>query len=190
MKQIITISHQYGSAGRLIGDLIAKQLGFPCYDSEIIERAAQRSGIHRDCFQNIEQDGNRFYSLLPGAPFALALKDEAYLAQHQAIQELAKQGPCVMIGHGACEVLKTLPEVFRVFIYADLETRKKRIIEEHHELKLDSSKALLASDKQRSTYYHFYYGAETIWTDHFDLCLDSSRIGIEKAVHTILTALE
>lgn len=189
MKQIITISHQYGSAGRFIGTQVAKQLGIPCYDVEIIAYASQKSGIPKACFLEVESFGNRFYSMLPGAPFHLALQDEVYLAQHQAIQELAKKGPCVMIGHGACEILKEFPDVIRIFIYAELEDRKKRLKEEKSMIDFSSNKAILESDMQRSSYYHFYHGSLPFWTEHFDLCLNSSKLGVEKIVQTLLATV-
>lgn len=190
MSKVIAISRQYGSGGREIGELVSRQLNIPFYDKEIIREAARQSGFCEEYFADTDQNGagSGLYSLLPGMVFELPVKDTRYLAQRDAICRLAARGPCVFVGRGACEVLKGQLPLLRVFIYADIEIRIRRVLEEYKESPANIGKRIHEVDKKRMAYYSFYEGESKQRINYFDLCINSGSLGIDGAVQTILSA--
>ncbi len=187
---VIAISRQYGSGDRQIGQHLSEVLGIPFYDKEIIRQAALNSGIDECHFSGADQRGagSPLYSANPGVPFELPLSDKLYLAQHTALRQLAVNGACVIVGRGACGILKGIVPLLSVFLYADLPVRKKRIVEEYGEPSDNLEKKIRDTDKKRMAYYTFYEPAKQLWTEHFDLCIDSGRFGIAGTVSLILGA--
>lgn len=190
MDKVIAISRQHGSGGRQIGKLISEQLHIPFYDKEIVREAVCQSGLCAEQFDgaDLRGAGNGLYSIVPGVPFELPVKDTLYLAQREAICNLAAGGPCVIVGRGACEVLKGRLPLLRVFIYADMETKIRRVVEEYQELPENAEKRLYAVDKKRMAYYSFYEKKEKERAKYFDICIDSGSLGIDGAVQVILSA--
>ncbi|MEG0780759.1 MAG: cytidylate kinase-like family protein [Oscillospiraceae bacterium] len=184
---IITISRQYGSGGRLIGAKLAEQLHLPFYDKELITLAAGRSSIHASFFENAETKGTGgfVYPSNPGAPFDLPLRDKVFLAQFAAIREIAAQGPCVLVGRCADHVLKDRADLLTVFLFADMEVRKKRAISEYGDAPEKIQQKITALDKKRANYYHHY--AQEKWGDaqNYHICMDSGAIGLDGAVAAI-----
>ena len=143
MKYTITIGREYGSGGNEIGELLAQKLDVPFYNKELIALAASQSGISQDLFyKNDEsQPGSFIYSLLIGAyPMVdgntvvpnLPLNHQIFLAQFDAIKTIAKKGPCVIVGRCADYVLQDYPNLINIFITADLDFRKNRVIEKEN----------------------------------------------------------
>ena len=137
-SSIITIGREYGSAGRQIGQEVAKYFGIKCYDKELLEHAANDSGICKELFENHdEKPTNSFlYSLVmdtysfgySSAGFTdMPMNHKVFLAQFEAIKKLAAEGPCVMVGRCADYALADNKDCFSVFIHADLDWRIKRI---------------------------------------------------------------
>lgn len=191
MYKIITISRQYGSGGREIGRRIAERLGIPFYDKEIIEQASNTSTIDKSFFEKAETSGvgSLFYklseSLAADVRHDISLDAKVYLAQRAVLQEIARKGPCVIVGRGACEVLKGEFPLLRTYIYADMDTRIKRAIEEYHESAENIEKRIHQIDKKRKAYYSFYEKKENDLTKHFDLCINSGEFGIERTARFI-----
>lgn len=195
MYKIITIGRQHGSGGREVGKRAAERLGLPFYDKEaIIKRASKESSISIDLFDSTDTSG--IGSLLYRLSEALAedvrrdisLDDKIYIAQRNAILNIAKEGPCVIVGRGACEVLKDTFPVLRTLIYADMETRIKRVIEQYGEPRAGAEKRIRQIDKKRRTYYQYYEKREPLLPEHFDLCINSGKLGIDKTVSLICDA--
>lgn len=197
MAYIITIGRQYGSGGREIGKKVAEALDIPFYDKELIAYAAKQSGINEDLFyQNDEtQPGSFIYSLVMGTyPLVegntiypnLPMNHKVFLAQFEAIKEIAKKGPCVIVGRCADYVLQEHKKLINIFISADMEFRKKRIaeMENINEKKLEDY--IKKVDKKRSSHYKYYTSKK--WGDvtNYDLCINSSSLGIDKTVELIL----
>ncbi len=199
MDNIITISRQHGSGGREIGSLLAKRLGIPYYDNELIKIAAEESGFDEKHFRDFDKSAtNSFlYSLVRGMQYNpqhgssfQSFDDYIYLAQASAIKKIAENGPSVIIGRCADHVLASNPNLIKVFIYASNEFRIKRIME--HE-GLDARKAedsMKKIDKRRQNYY--FHHTDIHWGDvqSYNLCVDSGTCGIEKAVNVILEYLK
>jgi cytidylate kinase len=191
---VISISREFGSGGRLIGKRLAAQLDIPCYDRTIIQRTAEKSGLSPDFIARAEERArSRFpMSFAPigiGTPaFAnqgVPVSHQAFFAQADVIRELADQGPCVIVGRCSDYVLGDRPECLKVFIYADLEARVKRCVQEYHIPSDDMSRQVVQMDRGRFNYYNYYTGHN--WGDmrRYDLTLNSSTTGIQGAVDLI-----
>ena len=137
-SSIITIGREYGSGGRQIGQEVAKYFGIKCYDKELLERAANDSGICKELFEHHdEKPTNSFlYSLVmdtysfgySSAGFNdMPMNHKIFLAQFDAIKKLAEEGPCVMVGRCADYALSDWPDCFSIFIHADMDARIRRI---------------------------------------------------------------
>lgn len=189
MKKIITISREFGGGGRTIGKRLAEELGVPCYDSEIIEKVAIESGFAEEY---IKDKGEYTYpSLLMGLLMSRSLyagptnEDKIWLIQCKIIKELAEKGPCVIVGRCADYILRERDDVMKVFIHADIKARAKRIVEVYGETDEDPVKRLRDKDKRRAAYYTQY--TDIVWgaSRNYDVCLDSSVIGIDKCVSAL-----
>ena len=187
---IITISRQYGSGGRLIGAKLAERLHVPFYDKELITRAAKSSPIHANLFENAEirGTGGFVHPFDPGVPFDLPLNDKVFLAQFAVIREIASQGPCVIVGRCADDVLKDRDDLLKVFIFADMEVRKKRAVSEYGDAPEKIEQKITALDKKRANYYHHYTQAKWGAAENYHLCIDSGCIGINGAAEVIQAA--
>ena len=200
IKTIITIGRQYGSAGRQIGQEVANYFGIKCYDKELLEHAANDSGICKELFENQdEKPTNSFlYSLVmdtysfgySSAAFTdMPMNHKIFLAQFDAIKKLAGQGPCVMVGRCADYALADFKNCFSVFIHADLDWRITRIAQKHNKKPAAAKDMILKTDKSRSSYYNYYTNKKWGAAAGYDLCIDSSKFGIEGAVKTIVEAI-
>lgn len=201
MDKIITISRQYGSGGRDIGEKLAEKLGIPFYDNEIISRAAKETGFAEAAFENAEKKATNslLYSLSMGMNSygnhdigftQLSLDDQLFLAQSNVIRKVAEDGPCVIVGRCADYVLRDLPNVVNVFIWAELKTRKKRAIELYHLKESKAEEEILKMDKRRANYYNYHASEKWGRAENYHLSLRSDYIGVDHTVECILRYLE
>ena len=197
-KLIITISRQYGSGGREIGEIIAKKLNIPIYDKEIITDAASKGNFCEDVIRKSEETAanSLLYTLAMGSNFAgtamhfgykMPLSDKLFIIQSDLIKGYAKEGSCVIIGRCSDYVLRDEDNLLRIFIYGDLDHRQQRIAQRHPEIKssqlIDTIKK---TDKRRASYYKFYTGCKWGKYDNYDLAINSSTVGIENAAEMIV----
>jgi cytidylate kinase len=189
MNKVITISREFGSGGRTIGKMVAEKLGIPCYDQELIEKIAEKSGLAKEF---IEERGE--YTLRGGwlaNAFAdrslngLSVQDYLWTVQRKLILELAEKEPCVIIGRCADYILEGKADTLKVFIHASMESRAKRIVERYGESAEAPEKRLRDKDLRRSAYYRFYTDVEWGIAKNYDVALDSGKIGIERCVDII-----
>ena len=197
-KLIITISRQYGSGGRQIGQQLAKELTIPFYDKEIIDMAAKESGLAVDFIRGQEQQLTQslLFSIVTNFtsnssafnPSMLSLSDQVYLAEANAIRALADKGSCVIVGRCADWVLEKDYDVLRVFVCAPIEERCRRAAEEYGDKADNIQRAVQNIDKQRARYCQHY--CDKAWEDaeNYDLCLNSGAVGIENCVALIKEA--
>ena len=202
MKTIITIGRQYGSAGHQIGKALADELGIPYYDKELLERAAKDSGMCEELFENHdEKPTNSFlYSLVMDtysfgyAASSLAdmpLNQKVFLAQFDAIKSIAKEGPCVLVGRCADYALHDMKNCLHFFIYADEETKIKRLVKKYPDLNESKARDMMVKkDKQRQSYYNYYSSKKWGRADSYDFCLNSSILGIDGTVKLITQIIE
>lgn len=201
MNKVITISRQFGSGGREIGNKLADTLGIPFYDQELIERAAKESGFSTAAFENAEKKATNslLYSIAMGMNaygnqelgFAhLSLDDRIYLAQSDVIRKVAQEGPCVIVGRCADYVLKDMPNVINIFIWAGLEYRIKRAIEIENLPKAKAEDEILKIDKRRANYYNYHANEKWGKAENYHLSIRSDYIGIDGCVDCIKTYIE
>lgn len=207
MKNIITISREYGSGGHTIGKLLAQELNIPLYDSEIIDITAQNSGLSPDFIKKTEQNisSGWLYTMLLGATYSapgassihggtaaqsVPLADQVFNAQRKVIIDLAKKGPCVIVGRCADYILKHCDEVnhdeiLNVFVYAPLEDKVKRAIEQKGLNPSTAEKEVKQIDKRRANHYNTF--TERTWGNrsHYDLLINSSLLGLEGSAKLI-----
>ncbi len=183
--KIITVSRQFGSGGRTIGKALAEKLGVPCYDSEIIEKVAAKSGMDKEYIaKKSESIHNSKLSGLFRSNYYYKSSDEdiIWAIQSKIIREIAEEGPCVIVGGCADYILRNSDSIFRAFICADMESREQRIVEFYGEREDSPEKRLKDKDKRRASYYQLF--TDMKWGDatNYDICLNSGVLGIDKCV--------
>ena len=199
MKTIITIGRQYGSAGHSIGKILADDLGIKYYDKELLERAAKDSGLCQELFENHdEKPTNSFlYSLVMDSysfgygstMMDMPLNQKVFLAQFDAIKKISQDGPCVIVGRCADYALKDYDNKLNVFVHAPMSFKKSRIQEQYEIPEAKVKDVAIKTDKQRASYYNYYTSKK--WGDlkSYDLCIDSSILGIDGTVELIKQAV-
>lgn len=191
---IITIGRQFGSGGRQIGKRLAEELGIDFYDRALITAAAKKSGFSEELFEMMDKRATNslLYSLsmFGGSGVnGMSLTDQLYLTQANLIREFADKGSCVIVGRCADHILREYPNRFDIFISAPVEDRIRRI-QSSPDREFEGNKSpqstLEKMDKQRATYYNYYTGKVWGKADHYDLCINAGRLGIDKSVELIL----
>lgn len=187
MNRIITI-------GREFGRRLSEKLGFAYYDQEIISEISKRTSLseqyvqaiveHRPSFSFPIHIGQSFYALEnPAFEQTMTI----YQEQARIITEMADRSDCVIVGRCADHILKE-HRPFRIFIYADMESKIKRCREKGSEEKLSNKELrqkISRIDKKRAKYYEFYTGHS--WGDklNFDLCINTTQTAIKEIVPVI-----
>ncbi len=201
MDTVITIGRQFGSAGREIGEKVAERFGIKCYDKELLSRAAKESGFCEEMLENHdERPTNSFlYNLVMdtysfgynSSSFVdMPISHKVFLAQFDTIKKIASEGPCVIVGRCADYALTDFENKIDLFIYGNEECRIKRIMERYS---LDENKAkdmIAKKDKQRQSYYNYYSSKKWGRADSYDLCINSSILGVDGTVHLICQYVE
>ena len=194
---VITISRQYGSGGKTIGAMLAKELGINCYSREILRMASEDSGINEKLFgmsdEKVRRAGwfkllSRPYEggLIPPEDREFTSDDNLFNYQAKVIRQLAEAESCVIIGRCADYVLKEYDHVISVFVHGSHDFCMKRAKERlGYGSDKDVEKYIAKTDKYRADYYHYYTGHEWFDARNYDLCLDSSKLGFEKCVEEI-----
>ena len=193
-KTIITISRQFGSGGRTVGHLIAEKLGIPFYDKELVDHIALESGFapkfveaHGEHSPGKSQLSQAFASTgVPGVMNGLSTADFLWTIQCSAILQVADKGPCVIVGRNADYILKDRKDVLHIFIYADKDFRADRIVRLYGESEKSPHARLQEKDKRRSINYHHYTGRTWGASENYDICLNTSVIGIEEAAQIVV----
>lgn len=190
----ITIGRQFGSGGRETGKKVAEALGIPYYDKELLVVAAKESGLsHQFLTEYDEKPNNSFlYSLVMGQQNVLSgmrgttVEQLASQAQRDAVLSVAEKGSCVIVGRCADYILRDQPGLVRVFICADDDSRVARICQRDGLDEKEAREKMRKMEKARAAYYAFHADREWSAADSYDLCINSSRRGIDAAVELIL----
>lgn len=199
---VITIARHYGSGGRTVGMMLAKELGINCYDREILRMASDASGINEALFakaderlkSNLFKISSKIYKgqLITPDKDDFVSNDNLFNYQAKVIRELAETESCVIVGRCADFVLKDRPDITRIYVYADEKfclDRSKEFLGMMDDDK-EVSKFIEKTDKNRGEYYKYYTGKD--WDDarNYDLCLNSGVLGFEKTVEEIKAYLK
>ena len=195
-KRIITISREFGSGGRSIGREVANRLGIPFYDKELVEQIALESGFAPSF---VEEHGEHAPSTsrlsyafsqqgVPGVMSGMSAADFLWNIQCNVILQLAEQGPCVIVGRNADYILKDRKDCLDVFIHADLDFRADRIVRLYGGSEKTPEARLHEKDKRRQINYQHYTGRTWGMAHNYDLCLDSSKLGLDRCVELIISS--
>ena len=192
-KRIITISREFGSGGRFIGEEVAKKLGIAYYDKNIINEIAEKSGLSPEYIQeNAElspKKGLFAYAFAGRDITGKSVADMVYEAQRKVILELVEKEPCVIIGRNADYILKDRDDVLNVFIHGDMPEKIKRITGLHNVEEKEAVKMMADTDKRRMTNYNFYTEQKWGKASNYTLCLNSSQLGYYRCEKIILDCM-
>lgn len=194
-RLVITISREFGSGGHEIGQQLAQRLGIAFYDRKLIEMTAKQSGFTPEYIEEHEQKlaNNLLYDLYEQEYAYVDEKkpplEALFLVQSKIIREISRKEPCVIVGRCANFILKDQPGVFNVFIHASNEFRQNRAVEEYGVEDTLANKVLERIDRERSNYCWHY--TNKVWNDatSYHLTIDSSLLGIDRAVELIADTL-
>ena len=195
---IITVARQYGSGGKTIGEMVAKELDIPCYNREILRMASEESGINEKLFARVDEKlkGSALFrisksvyegELLPPDSDDFTSTRNLFNYQAKIIKKLAETESCVIVGRCADYILRNYPNVMSVFVHAPHEFCLRQAMMRNSMTEREMEKFIAKTDKYRGEDYRYYTGWE--WTDarHYDLCLNSSKLGFEKCKEEILS---
>lgn len=195
---IITIGRQYGSGGHEIGEKLAKKLNLPFYDNSLIDRVAKESGLSKDIInEHDEKPTSSFLYNLVMDPYSVSFGrgstindipygQKIFLAQFDTVKAIAEEGPCVIVGRCADYILKDRDDILSIFIYADKDFRIDRIKHEYADLSQNKINDLLdKKDRNRASYYNYYSDKKWGMATTYDLCINSSKFGIDMTTEMI-----
>ena len=194
---VITIGRQCGSGGKKIGQMLAEKMGVKCYDKELLARAAKESGFCEELFETHDEKptSSFLYSLVmdtyslgynTSAYMDMPLDPKIFLAPFDTIKKLADEESCVIVGRCADYALADYPNTVSVFVTGNDDDKVKYLMELYSVDKAKAKDIMVKTDKKRASYYNYYSSKK--WGDarSYDLCVNSSSIGADGAVDTIL----
>lgn len=186
---IITIGRQHGSSGREIARLLAEKLNYKCYDKEIVDEAANHSDFSRDLIDAFDEKRMSAFILHAGG-YGLnenfRLNMQVVSAQFEAMRNIAEKGNCIFVGRCADYILRDHDDLISVFILGDMDERLKCLERRQGLDETEARKKIKEVDKDRSSFYRYY--SDQTWGDaqNYDMCINSSKLGVEGTVQVIL----
>ena len=183
-NRIVTISREFGSGGRTVGKLLAQELGIPCYDSELIQKIAEKSGFTENYVRKADESASSGFLASAFSTRAFGPTNEDYLweVQSKVILELAERESCVIVGRCADYIPRETAGCLTAFIHADMEYRMNRIVEVYGEREESPEQRVKEKDKRRAAYHRFYTNMKWGYAKNYQVCLDSGVLGIENCV--------
>ena len=191
---ILNIGRQIGSGGHIIATQLATCFGYQLYDREVLNLAAKESGFSKKFFeQNDEKTG--FFRTLFHANVPLIgennfykndlSQESLYQFQSDAILKAAAEGNCIFVGRTADYILREHKNRLDIFVTADLNDRIARVMERRNCNEEAAHKFITAKEEARATYYNYYTGKRWGAANSYDLCVNSSRLGLEETANFI-----
>lgn len=195
MKQLVTISRQFGSGGRIIGSLLAEKMGVPMYDKQLIQMAANESGLSPEIVESAElrAKSSFAYTLASAVSFnqgmsgeTISMNDQLFLTQFNIIREIGERGKGIIVGRCADYVFREMPDVTNVFLYAPMEERIRRAVEEYGLKDEKTAEETVKSyDKARKNYYNYHTSQKWGQIENYDLALNTGILTEEDAASLI-----
>lgn len=190
---VVAIGRQFGSGGHEIGERVAKELGIPCYDRELVDQASEKLGVDQYDLEQVDEASlNKFLASYqipadsnPVTGYGLTLNDSLYLAQCGIIESLSMKGPCVIVGRTAETVLQNNPKCISVFISASKEDRIRRIAARYELSDREAADAVRRVDRKRKFYYESHTDKTWGSPDSYQVMLNVSLLGMERTVDCI-----
>ncbi len=195
--KIITIGRQFGSGGHEIGQKLSKRLGIPLYDHRLVSMAAEELGVSKESAKRVDESSlNAFvsnYAVTPGlytdfinaASYIQSFDEDVYRKQAEIIRVLAEKESCVIVGRCADYVLRDRTDCVNVFICADKEDRKKRIMQLYDLTERKAAEKIRRTDRERKYYYELHTGRT--WGDisSHQMLFNVSLLGIDRIVEIL-----
>lgn len=196
-KRIITVSREFASGGHTIGKAVADRLGIAFYDSQLIGRVAQKSGLSEEFIRNNEEYASHANSFLYQIAMSAAgsygypsIYQKLYEAQMHVIEEIAEKESCVIMGRCADYILRDRPDCLHVFIHASKAYRAQHVLEHYGKTDKSVEQRLKDMDNRRRNYYRFHTDRDWGVCNNYHLALDSGLLGEETCVRLIIDAAE
>ena len=195
---VINLGRQLGSGGKEIGEKLSQLLGFAFYDKELIQLAAKQSGLCKELFEKADEHASKgFWGSIfsPGipllgdttSPYMNCLNDDSlFQIQSEVIREIAQKESAIFVGRCADYILRDRENVINLFINAPLEFRVNRIVASTKLSQQEAEELIQKVDKQRSSYYNYYTYKAWGAAPSYNLCIDSSVLGIEGTTKFLL----
>lgn len=195
---VITIARGYGSGGKTVGKMLAKELGVHCYDREIMRLASDDSGINEELFARADEKlknsllfkaSKKVYSgeIIPPDSDKFVSNDNLFNYQAKVLKELARIESYVAVGRCADFVLKDEPDIklIRIFVHAPLEHCIDVVEEMSSMNRKEIEQFILKTDKHRAAYYKYYTGHEWDNARNYDLCLNTKELDFDQCVEIV-----
>lgn len=181
----IVINREYGSGGRYVGKLLAEKLGITLYDKNLITMVSDKSGLSEKFIKENEQNKSDNVLANFNSYNNLTNDDNLFIAESEAIEEAAKQGPCVIVGRCADYILKDTQNLYKIFLYSDDAHKVERAVE-HYGLEKDNAlKEINKINKQREKHYNYYTNQKWKDLNNYDIALNVDLLGAEKTAELL-----
>lgn len=194
---VISIGRQFGSGGRVIGKALAEKLNIEYYDKELLLLATKESGIAPEFFEQNDEKSHTFFEqaidfISNGHLFndSVLASDKLFKIQSDAIQKLAKEKSCVIVGRCSDYILRDNPNCVSIFLHSNENERAQRISKRMNITPEDAISLMHEEDKKRAEYYNFYSNKTWGESKTYDLSIDVSKIGIENTLEFLLYYLQ
>jgi len=186
-KIIITIGRQFGSGGLAVAKELGRKLGIPVYDNELITKAAQDSGFSAELFVRNDEKKSLFsFSRLFVESESYMSENGLFQMQCETIRRIAEQGSAIIVGRCSDYVLRDMECTLDVFLTAPMENRIARVMERAG-IDMDKATEIIEKrDRSRADYYNYYTFGNWGVASTYDLCVDSSLLGIEGTADFII----
>lgn len=193
---LVTIGRQYGSGGREIGEKLAERLGYPYYDTLLLEQAAKDSGLSEHIIARYDERlADKWLNLSIGMHGAdelhkLPIPLRAGIGQFEAIRKIGQQGSAVIVGRCADYILKENKDLLSVFVHAGMEHRISRVAKRNNISEDEAKKRIRNTDRHRAAYYEYYTDAKWGKSENYHLCIDSGFWGIDGVVELLIACVQ
>lgn len=189
---IITISREYGSGGRYVGKILAEKLGIKLYDKDLIEIVSNNSGLSAAYIEKNEQNihGNLLSSFNTQYYDNLSNDDNLFIAESKAINKIAENNSCIIIGRCSDYILRDKPNVINVFLYSSNENKINRAVKYYGLDAKNAENQINKINKSREKHYNYYTGRK--WKDlsNYDIALNVDRYGVEGTAEIIVELID
>ena len=193
MKQIIiSVGREFGSGGHIVAQKIAEHYDIPIFNKELLEEMARKEGYSEKALEKYDEKPVNFgFMPLPYAGGNIPIEQEIAMKQFEFIKNKADAGESfVIVGRCADYALSEYKDCFSVFVHADLDWRINRLAAKHNKSPKEAKDMITKTDKSRASYYNYYTNKKWGAAKSYNLCIDSSKLGIENSVRTIIEAIK
>lgn len=198
---VITIARGYGSGGKTMGQMLAKELGWSYYDRELLQLASNESGISESLFAQADEKAKKTLlfrvahdalngQVIPPDRDDFISNENLFRYQAKIIRRLAETENCVIVGRCANYILKDEPNVIRVYVHAPEKVCVRTVMSMFGMTGEEAQRKIRETDKRRGDYYRYFTGRDWQCADDYDLCIDSSRMNWEKCIRIVRAYLE